>query len=647
MIIFLKTITTLILHFFCVLLLIIPSSVLAYAEPTPTLSTEQNRSVTLKNTINILPQTKMRELRQLIKSINSSDFDQAKFTELMKLMKAAEEAEKRAEDVFNDIKQQSNGNENYPVTKEQLNLAIDASTKANRVEAILEELKSAPNDSKSLPATNTTETSDTKKEINSLKDKIDKIDKLENKINKLSSRNNATKDDYKLEAILAIITIAGLAWLFRDRFIILNKNRSQANQTPARATQQKPTQETFPLPDSEHLKKFYRKSDDNIKTHTITALIINLIEHEAVDVLGSDLCNHIHAELARNFADNAIGHCKTYNFQFVLEDGKAWRYLLYTYPFLKEKEQTVGLLFVAPGVKTSKQLEAYFQGVSLNDNKIGKLISPAIVIVNNEGGIDSIHKRGQLTPDSSIPTNSVESGFSAIKTFSVNSPDKSLEQSVRQTVLSELKNINLPNSKKIYQYQSGLDRLSAQLKLIDHKLSSLELELTQLKQAQSSPNLDLASTLELPIKGDIPTSINTGEPFKPQKCKVLATIILDILVRPEMKEADASVLSNAITEAIAYTFDQPQGVCRYYDFSLGRQVSNSNWDYLLFLYPIHNPCYGLLFAASGINFSGILAKYFNVGFEHHKVLKTLEPAHMAWRDDAPSTLLCKGILETS
>ena len=145
-----------------------------------------------------------------------------------------------------------------------------------------------------------------------------------------------------------------------------------------------------------------------------------------------------------------------------------------------------------------------------------------------------------------------------------------------------------------------------------------------------------------------PPETASPDPYKPAKREAIATAILHILNDPEFNQATAEDLNAVISEKLAAIFDVCPGVCRFYDFSFGKQVSGAMWHYLLLLYPASpQPTHGLLFLALEVNYSARHSKYFDGGLEHQTVSKLTQPANVAWNEDVPPQILQKGILKTS
>ena len=375
---------------------------------------------------------------------------------------------------------------------------------------------------------------------------------------------------------------------------------------------------------------------------------------------GRDLCSRIDAAIQQQFPDHETGLCKTYDFEFKELDGEYWYYLLYTYPSTSESSPTDGLLFIAPGVKPALSMEDYFEGVNIIRDAISDC-KPAIVEVDTQGRIlTPLHKglliyeygyeasppKKSALPDGEIKKETKPISQPSIKreTSSNDIPEEPLKQLIRQTVLAELP--HLPEWDKVLGIQDDLALLANQLGVFTNRFDALELVLIRLQQIQTPPPADTPPQKSPSSDNAKLTETMADAGFNPQKRAVIANSILQILARSDLKTANTWELSEAIAGCLDSIFDRLPGMCRYYDFSFN-PVTHAHWYYLMFVYPTDQANYGLLFAASGVTYSGTLGKYFKGGREFQSVRAIIEPAYLVCHDEAEPSILRKGILETS
>ena len=336
---------------------------------------------------------------------------------------------------------------------------------------------------------------------------------------------------------------------------------------------------------------------------SVTKVILKAIAHQPDgETTPYDLLGTIIEQLQKHIPAQTVGTCQTYDLDWKLKDGM-WFYLLYEFPETDASGEKDGLLFIASGVNTSSKVFDYFKGCTVF-KQVKRVLEPAHV------------KVGASLPPTVVSHGTVESPpYSARGKL----PSMTLEPGDPCQNDSVIANISL----------TGEDQLQTTLR-------------------DNSENAKIGLSQEPRPTSALPPEKAIPDPYKPAKREAIATAILLILNNPEFNQATAEDLNSVITEKLAAIFDTCPGVCRFYDYSFGKQVSGAMWHYLLLLYPASpQPTHGLLFVALEVNYSARHSKYFDGGLEHQTVSKLTQPAYVAWNEDVPPKILQKGILKTS
>ena len=230
-------------------------------------------------------------------------------------------------------------------------------------------------------------------------------------------------------------------------------------------------------------------------------------------------------------------------------------------------------------------------------------------------------------------------------TQAVNNPDQT-EPSILyqlQTEVSELKKLNSDTNLAYEQLLSLYNDLADQVQqLQDSSIRMAEDTPVQTDRGEiAEPGL--VSTAANPSQ-----SIFLPDPYDPEKRKVIAKALVEILAEPCLGPLSASDLHKAISHKLRAIFGESPGHFRLYDWTLGKEVHNPHWFWLLFQYPAQpEPSHGLLFVAVEVPHSDLIRKYFKGGNDHQTVSKITEPAYVQLSKGALPVMLELGIIQTS